>query len=182
MPAARGPLRVSARDARRLAITAQRLTGPQPRATRAGILALIRTIGYLQLDPTNVVARNPYLVLWSRVGSYDRAILDDLLAKHRDLYETPSLILPVSDLPMHAALMQQYRSAAASGWGPRGKGGWAEVARNWVAKNQVLRRSVLRRLRQDGPLPLTAFEDRAVVSWTSSGWNSDRNVTMMLAI
>lgn len=50
------------REARRLAIAAQRLTGTRP-ATRQGILEVIRDIGYLQLDPTNVVARNPQLVL-----------------------------------------------------------------------------------------------------------------------
>ena len=176
-------IRIIARDARRLAITGQRLSGPLSRPTRAGIMRVIRDIGYLQLDPTSVVARNPYLVLWSRLGNYDRALVDDLLAKHRDVYETPSLILPTSDLPMHAALMQQYRKiTAARGWGPRGTGKWSEVVGRWFNRNQALRRSIVARLRREGPLPLTAFEDRAVVSWTSGGWNNDRNVTMMLAV
>ena len=176
-------MRVSVSEARRLAITGQRLTGPRPRPTRGAILGLIRDIGYLQLDPTNVVARNPYLVLWSRLGPYDPALLDDLLTKRRELFETPSLILPTSDLPMHSATMREYRRVSAGrGWGPAGRGKWAEVAAKWLAANQGLRRNVLTRLRREGPLPLTAFQDRAVVSWTSSGWNSDRNVAMMLAI
>ncbi len=159
------------------------MAGPRPRATRAGILAVIRDIGYLQLDPTNVVARNPYLILWSRLGGYETALLDELLSRHRALFETPSLVLPISDLPMHAATMRGYRRAtAARGWGPSGSGKWAEVAARWVTTNAALRRSVLSRLRREGPLPLTAFEDRAIVSWTSSGWNSDRNVSMMLSI
>jgi hypothetical protein len=45
-----------------------------------------------------------------------------------------------------------------------------------------MRRQVLARLRREGPLPLTAFEDRAIVSWTSGGWNDERNLTMLLAI
>src|SRR5882672_11374865 len=55
-------------------------------------------------------------------------------------------------------------------------------AAKFLAQNPQLRRSVLMRLRRDGPLPLTAFEDRAVVSWTSGRWNDERNVTRMLAI
>jgi hypothetical protein len=60
------------------------------RSRRAwGVLRLIREIGYLQLDPTNVVARNPLLVLWSRVGDYDPAVLDDLLAKRASFSRRP---------------------------------------------------------------------------------------------
>jgi uncharacterized protein YcaQ len=176
-------VKVTLAEARRLAIAAQRLGGIRPRPTRAGVLQVIRDIGYLQLDPTNVVARNPYLVLWSRLHRYDPTLLDDLLTRHRELFETPSLILPISDLPLHAATMRQHRRVAAGrGGGPSGRGKWAEVTARWLAKNQALRRSVLTRLKRDGPLPLTAFEDRAIVSWTSDGWNDGRNVSMMLSL
>lgn len=185
MPArpAPGTIRISARDARRLAVTAQRLAGARPRATSAGVLHVIKDIGYLQLDPTNVVARNPYLVLWSRLGHYDTTLLDDLLARHRALFETPSLILPVSDLGLHSATMRAYRRVSAgSGWGPSGRGKWTEIATRWIRKNAALRRSVLARLRREGPLPLSAFEGRAVVSWTSGEWDSERNVALMLSV
>jgi hypothetical protein len=183
------PLEISARDARRLAIMAQRLAGPSPKATRAGILGLIRDIGYLQLDPTNVVARNPLQVLWSRLGAYDPALLEDLI-RRRDLFETPSLILPTSDFAIHGATMRTYRRATDPGGveGPyrkgdnAGGGTWARYVRGWLTKNPHMRRGVLARLRRDGPLPLTAFEDRAIVSWTSGGWNDERNLTMLLAI
>jgi len=162
-------IRMTVGDARRLAIAAQRIVGAPP-ATRKGILEVVRDIGYLQLDPTNVVARNPQLVLWTRLGRYDPALLEGLLAK-RQLFETVSLIVPTSDLAVHSATMRAYRRAT-----------WPERAAKFVARNRQLRRSVLTRLRREGPLPLTAFEDRAVVSWTSGWWNDERNVTMMLAI
>jgi len=175
-------------EARRLAISAQRIVGPPP-PTRKGILEVIRDIGYLQLDPTNVVARNPQLVLWTRLGHFDPALLDSLIAK-RELFETVSLIVPTSDLAVHSATMRAYRratdpAAARSAHGTlagAGGGTWPERAAKFVARNRQLRRSVLTRLRREGPLPLTAFEDRAVVSWTSGWWNDERNVTMMLAI
>jgi uncharacterized protein len=130
-----------------------------------------------------VVARNPYLVLWSRIGRYDPAILDALLAEHREVFETPSLLLPMSDLPLHAATMHAYRGISASrGWGPSGRGKWSDLVADWYTRNAALRRRVLVRLRRDGPLPLTAFEYRESSSWTSGVWNSDRNVSLMLAI
>src|SRR3979490_1476149 len=89
-------IRITVSDARRLAISAQRIVPPPP-ATRKGILEVIRDIGYLQLDPINVVARNPQLVLWTRLGRYDPRLLQGLLAK-RQLFETVSLIVPTSDL------------------------------------------------------------------------------------
>jgi uncharacterized protein len=150
----------------------------------------MRDIGYLQLDPTNVVARNPYQVLWSRIGGYDTRLLDDLL-KRRRVFETPSLILPMSDLPIHMAALRAYRKQTTPhgadepympGGDNAGGGTWARRVRAWLTKNPHMRRQVLARLRREGPLPLTAFEDRAIVSWTSGGWNSERNLTMLLAI
>ena len=182
-------MRLRAADARRLAVTAQRLAGPRPKPTRAGVLALLRDIGYLQLDPTNVVARNPYQVLWSRLGTYEPALLDRLLER-RDVFETPSLILPARDLPIHAATMRAYRRSTDPGGANHayrpgdnaGGGTWARRVRGWLTKNRHMRRQVLARLRREGSLPLTAFEDRAIVSWTSGGWNDERNLTMLLAI
>jgi len=182
------PLRMTVRDARRLAIASQRLIGA-PKATRRGVMEIVRDIGYLQLDPTNVVARNPLLILWSRIGTYDPALLEGLLAK-RDLFETPSLILPTSDLDIHAATLRAYKRATdpgrasdLRGRGDNAGGGTrADHVRRWLAKNRHVRSEVLRRLRREGPLPLTAFEDRSIVSWTSGGWNDERNLTMMLAI
>ena len=174
-------MRISLQDARRLAIVAQHLAGPRPAATRAGILRLVHDIGYLQLDPTNVVARNPYLVLWSRIGEFDPALLDGLLATHRQLFETPSFLLPVSDLPIHAATMGNFRSGTTPG-GPASVDTWRSRANDWLTRHQKLRREVLARLRRDGPLPLTAFEGRTHVTWTSGDMEAERNIGVLLAI
>lgn len=181
-------MRITARDARRLAISAQGLSGPRPRPTPGRVLALIRQISYLQLDPTNVVARNPYQILQSRIGTYDPSTLDGLLGR-RALFETPSLMLPVSDLHIHAATMHAYRRATD----PRGKGDryargdnagggiYWERAQQWLTKNRHIRREVVGRLRREGPLPLAAFEGEKV-SWTAGQWDAERNFTMAFAI
>ena len=56
--------------ARRLAVLAQRLAGP----VDGGLRDVLRSLRGLQLDPVNVVARSHLLVLWSRLGSFSRAV------------------------------------------------------------------------------------------------------------
>jgi len=119
-----------------------------------------------------VVARNQFLVLWSRLGRYKLADLDRLMWKDRAFFEYITFLAPISDLPLHALRMQGVR---------RGDSSYAGRMTGWVKRNAALRRHVLGRLRKEGPLPLSAFEDRAIDSWTTSGWNADRNVSQMLA-
>src|SRR5689334_842063 len=59
------PLIISKTQARQLAITAQYLAGPRPSCDADGMMEVIKQLGCLQLDPINVVARSPLLVLWS---------------------------------------------------------------------------------------------------------------------
>src|SRR5439155_1258157 len=99
---------------------------------------------------------------------------DRLLWRDRSLYESIlfiASILPTADRPLHALRIR----AAARGETPQ-----HQRMNAWVRKNARLRRDVIARLRREGPLPLDAFEDRSIDSWTSSGWNADRNVSMML--
>ncbi|OLC10586.1 MAG: hypothetical protein AUH39_01575 [Chloroflexi bacterium 13_1_40CM_67_9] len=89
----------------------------------------------------------------------------------RSLYETVSFILPTVDRPLHAVGVRAARAGAT----PR-----SARMNAWMKKNQRLRRHVLARLRREGPLPITAFEERAAFNWQSSNWDDDRNVALML--
>jgi uncharacterized protein len=113
------------------------------------------------------------LILWSRLGRFDRADFDRLMWTDKALYETISFILPSSDRPLHEVRTRAIRHGNIT----------PQVARmhTWMKKNERLRRDVIARLRRHGSLPLSAFEDRAIDSWTTSGWNSDRNVSQMLS-
>ena len=90
----------------------------------------------------------------------------------RALFEYITFIAPISDLPLHALRMRGVR---------RGDSSYSGRMTGWVKRNAALRRHVLGRLRTEGPLPVGAFEDRSVHSWTSSGWTGDRNVSQMLS-
>src|SRR4029077_15266564 len=145
-----GPGRIDAitlAEARRLAIHAQ-LLDRKRRPTAAAILKTVEHLGYLQLDPTNVVARNQLLVLWSRLGRYKLADFDRVMWEDRALFEYITFIAPISDLPLHALRMQGVR---------RGDTSYAGRMTSWVKRNAALRRHVLGRLRTEGPLPVGAF-------------------------
>jgi uncharacterized protein YcaQ len=162
-------VRLSLGEARRLAVRSQYLAGPELAAGPDGLRQVLRGLRVLQLDPVNVVARSHLLVLWSRLGGFDRDDLDTLLWRERWLFEywahAASIVL-TEDYPIHRAMMRRY------GTSPR--------LRDWMAANDGFRRYVLARLRDAGPLPGGAIEDRSVVSWTSTGWTNGRNVERML--
>jgi uncharacterized protein YcaQ len=161
---------------RRLAVTRQRLAGPAPPAGAAGIMEVASDLGYLQLDPISVVARSHQLVLWSRLGGYDRGELERLLWRDRRLFEYwthGASIVPTDDYQLHHLLMRRY---------PSDRNAYSRRVRAWLADNQALRRSILRQLRAQGPLPGKALEDRAAVGWRSAGWTSGRNVERMLDV
>lgn len=68
-------------QARLLHLAAQGLlTPPRRKAGLPDVLAAIRRMALLQIDTISVVARSPYLVLYSRLGPYDPAWLDATLA------------------------------------------------------------------------------------------------------
>ena len=69
-------------------------------ARRRGVLDTVRRLGFLQIDPISTVAPPQYLVLWSRLGPYDRNELDRLFWEERTLVEWDAFIWPVEDLPL----------------------------------------------------------------------------------
>jgi uncharacterized protein YcaQ len=165
---------ISRAVARRLAIVAQGLAGPRPRADTEGIMEVISRLGCLQLDPINIVARSHLLVLWSRLGPYDQGLLDRLLWQERRLFEywahAASIVL-TQDYPIHQMRMRSF--------GKRSDG-WSQHVSAWMQQNETLRLSILSALQQRGPLRSRDFEDPVQVAWRSSGWTDGRTVGRML--
>src|SRR5579885_2600470 len=109
-PAAAREVRVdpplSARQARHLHLAVQGLlTPPRARATPARLLAAIARMRLLQIDTIHVVARSPYLVLFSRLGEYEPRWLDELLARGRifECWAHEACFAPIDDYALHTA-------------------------------------------------------------------------------
>lgn len=165
---------ISPTVARRLAVTRQRLAGNSVHPDAAGILDVVRDLGCLQIDPISVVARTHLLVLWSRLGAYERVDLDRVIWQDRHLFEywahAASLVL-TEDYPIHHYVMRRY---------PHRESGWHERVREWMDANAVLRDTILARLRAEGPLRSRDFLDESTRGWRTSGWNEGRNIGRML--
>jgi uncharacterized protein YcaQ len=150
-------------DARRIAIRAQLLDAPRP----TDLLAVVRQLTFLQIDPTAAVAPSADLVAWSRLGSsYEPAQLQHAMEQDRTLFEFNATIRPMSDLGLYLADMAAWP--------------WRDTHREWLRVNDRFRRDVLDLLGTSGPLLSRDIPDTSVVSWPSSGWTNDRNVTQML--
>jgi uncharacterized protein YcaQ len=149
------PLKLSRDGARNLHLAAQGLIrrgtqNPTPR----DVLAAIRRMGALQIDSISIVARSPYLVLWSRLGSYDPNWLDDLLVRRQifEYWSHAACFLPMEDWPL-------YRRDMLEGH-PRG--------RAWLTSNAEIAERVLERLRSGGAVRSSEWGRDAGVK--STGW------------
>jgi uncharacterized protein YcaQ len=158
---------VTLEEARRIAVRAQLLDG-----TATGILATIRRLGFLQLDPIAAVAPPQQLVLWSRIGPFDVADLDRLLWVDRELIEWNAFIWPVESLPLLRALMRRNRTSSRHSWDRR--------RREFVKQNAGFRRYVLRELDRRGPLLARELEDRSAEREGRHRWFGSRQVGRML--
>jgi uncharacterized protein len=168
-------LELDPKAARRLAINAQRLAGPRPPATAEGLLEVARAIRCIQLDAVGVVgAPTQLLVPFSRVGPYDRALLDRLMFEDRTLFHyfahAASLVL-TEDFPIHSGSMRPYQDRTDT---------WGKRIHSWIEDNRDLRDQILEQIGTRGPLRSRDFPNTARTDWRSSGWTEGRSVNRML--
>jgi uncharacterized protein YcaQ len=150
--------------ARRVAIRAQLLGAHRP----TDLLAVVRQLMFLQLDPTAAVAPSADLVAWTRLGAgYEPAALKRAAEDDRALFEHRATLRPMPDLGLYLAEMAAWQGDNAR-------------VRAWLQANESFRRYVLDLLRGSGPLLSREVPDRSVVPWPSTGWTNNRNVTQLL--
>jgi uncharacterized protein YcaQ len=157
------PMKTLSLDAvRGLMIAAQGLDDrPGPRPTKKAVRSIIRQMHILQIDTINVIARSPYLVLWSRLGNYDPRWLDDLLAEGAlfEYWSHAACFLPIEDYPL-------YRHMYDSWLGGR--------AHKWLDENSALAETVLNHVRAHGETRSSDFErtDGQKTNWFN--WKEEK--------
>ena len=161
---------VTIENARRLAVSCQHLSGPRPSPVTAdGIQDLVVALGCLQLDPTAIVARNHLLVLFSRLGPFDRKLVDTLLWEQRRLFEFwahQASIVATDDRALHLAAPP--RSGVHDGTAV------------WMTQRARALDVVLARLATTGVVRASDFGEHA--EKYESGWGARSEISDTLAL
>ncbi|MFV9505851.1 MAG: winged helix-turn-helix domain-containing protein [Oscillochloridaceae bacterium umkhey_bin13] len=132
---------------RALLLAAQGLLQPPTTpANKTDLLDAIRRMGALQIDTIHVIARSPYLVLWSRLGAYQPSWLDQLLAEGAifEYWSHAACFLPIEAFATYRARMLAARQP---------EGNW----RSWIGDNPAVLDRVLAHVREHGPVRSADF-------------------------
>jgi uncharacterized protein YcaQ len=141
------------------------LQAPRQAATRQALRACITRMALLQIDTIHVVARSPYLVLFSRLGAYPPAWLDEALAQG-EVFETwahEACFAPIEDLQMH----RLFNRVARVHWG-------LASAQRSHAQHRAKLDSLLAHILEKGPVKSSDFEraDGEGSAWW--GWKDEK--------
>ena len=147
---------VSLAALRRYVVAHQRYAARERRATAAEVQAAIGRLGAVQLDSISTVDRAHRITLAARVGAFDENAVSRLLTGGRifEYWAHEACLLPIEDYPLFKRRMCDL--ADRHWWG-----------RERTAEGRAVEREVLARLRDDGALPVRAFEGRSEPMW---GW------------
>ncbi|OSQ47143.1 winged helix-turn-helix domain-containing protein [Thalassospira alkalitolerans] len=168
---------ISAGQARNLALGAQGFDPDDSRpVTKRRIMKAIRQTGMLQVDSVNVLTRAHYMPVFSRLGVYDIADLDQLTwgnARQRKLFEYwghEASMIPVEDYGLY-----RWRMADAAD----GKGTWGRIA-SVIKDHPELVRGILERIAKDGPVAASDLEQKGASSSKWWGWSSTKTAMEFL--
>ena len=126
---------------------------------KTAVLEAIEHLGYIQVDPINVLQRAHHHVLCSRVPNYHPDMLHELQEPDAAVFEYwnhAASYLPMTDYRFSVPLMRKYRREF-----------------HWSDDSPELRRSMRRLLtmiRKQGPLMLSEVESTGSVN----GWSTGR--------
>src|ERR687889_889880 len=148
-----GRMQFSRETARELLLAAQGLGSAPRHATKDDVRGIIRRMGVLQIDSISVVARSPYLVLWSRLGSYEPRWLDELLAEGAlfEYWSHAACFIPIEDYGLYRRLMIE--------------GG--EKTRTWMRAHHEEIEHVMEHISEKGPVRAAEF---ARTDGKAGGW------------
>lgn len=165
-------LTLSLAEARRLSLAAQGFArAPRGLIRHRQLLAQLDALGVVQIDSVNALVRSHYLPAFSRLGQYDRELLDDLAwgkPRRRALFEYWGH--EASLLPLELYPLMRWRMRRAT----NGQGIYQQLARFGFEQQEVIRR-VLQTVREQGALgagALSTREERAGPWWD---WSAEKH-------
>ena len=144
--------------ARNLHLAAQGLLKkPRRRAQPADILTTIQRMSLLQIDTINIVARSPYLVLFSRLGEYQPQWLDNALRQGElmEYWAHEACFLPRSDFSL---VRHRMLSPDKMGW---------KYRQEWMQEHAAEIEDLIAHIQENGPVRSADFKHPEK---GSSGW------------
>jgi uncharacterized protein YcaQ len=145
---------ISLAVARRIALAAQGFADARPVSppTRRHLQRVLSKVQLIQLDSVNVAVRAHYMPLFSRLGSYEPALIDDAAWSHTarrprmlvEYWAHEASLLPVHDWPL------LHSGAKRPGW-------WTNYARI-IERTPSLAEDVLAVVKELGPIGAGGIE------------------------
>ena len=161
--------KLSLQMARNVMLAAQGLDQPpkQP-ARQADVLETIRRMCLLQIDTISVVARSPYLVLWSRLGDYPPKWLDELLAEGAlfEYWAHAMCFLPIEDYALYRRRMLDAMQDKASAY---------KWAAKWERDHAQVMKKVRTHLQKKGAVRSVEFENTSHAPGGWWNWKEEKN-------
>lgn len=135
--------------ARNLHLAAQGLLKkPRRRAQPSDILSTVQRMSLLQIDTINIVARSPYLVLFSRLGAYQPQWLDNALSQGElmEYWAHEACFLPRSDFSL---VRHRMLSPDKMGW---------KYRQEWMREHAAEIEQLIAHIQENGPVRSADFE------------------------
>jgi len=155
--------KLSPAEARRIALAAQGFGEARPeKVTAARWVKALDRLSLHQIDSVNVLVRAHYLPAFSRLGPYDRTLIDGAawgLPSRRRLFEYWAHEASLLPLALHPLL--RWRMARAD----RGQAGWKGL-RIFAGERRAEAQALLERIRNEGPSAASDLEETR----GRSGW------------
>ncbi|MGX9572059.1 winged helix-turn-helix domain-containing protein [Mesorhizobium sp. f-mel] len=154
--------KISLAMARRIALAAQGFADPRPNSTpdRRHLARVLARTGLLQIDSVSAVVRAHYMPLYSRLGPYPLALLDNAaVTRKRKVFEYwahEASFLPVETYPL-----MRWRMERAE----RGEEMYNGLAK-WGRERAAYIEDIYREVVQRGPIAASALEGQK----GSGGW------------
>lgn len=142
------------------------LCPPESHATKNDILPIIRQIGYLQIDTIQAVKRSQHLVLWSRLGAYEPAWLDEIHTEGClfEYYAHALCYLPIEDYPIFRGLML-FDDRTGNGW------------QKWADAHPEVVEHVRSVIKENGPVCSADFDSETI----PTGWGDAKQEKLALS-
>ena len=141
--------RLTLSAARHLHLSAQGLLKkPRRRAQPGDILPTIQRMSLLQIDTINIVARSPYLVLFSRLGAFSPQWLDNALitGELMEYWAHEACFLPRSDFSL---VRHRMREPNKMGW---------KYRKEWMEQHAHEIKQLMEYIQVNGPVRSADFE------------------------